>query len=246
MIGFTAFVWLAAAADVPPAAPSQPTITVVGVGTIETPPDVATLSIDVRGEGKTPDDASSDLARRQKAIIDGVTSLTPDGASVETGNVRIEGVRSPNCKASDDDETPVLGAGPCAIAGYIATSSATIRMASVKEAGTAVGLAGRLGAAKAEIDDFSLKSPGEARRQATAAAFADARARATIIAQAGGARLGVTVSVRDEEAGAGGYDVVVTGSLFRRNAAPAPIRIDVAPAPVKTTTRLFVTFALEK
>ena len=146
----------------------------------------------------------------------------------------------------DGDDTPVLGTGPCAISGYVATSSATIRMASFKEAGTAVGLAGRLGAAKAEIDDFSLKSQTEARRQATAAAFADARARATTIAQASGAKLGATVTVRDEEAGAAGNDIVVTSAQNLGRLSPAPIRIDVAPAPVKTTARLIVTFALEK
>jgi uncharacterized protein YggE len=241
MIGFTAFALAVVATDMP----AQPTITVIGVGSAETPPDIATLSIYINGEGKTPDDASAALQRKQKAIFDGLSALEPDGVTVETGNVSIQGLRSPACKNGSDDDTPILSNGPCAIVGYVVSSSATIRMNSVKDAGTAVGLVGRLGANKAEIDGFALRSSAESKRRATAAAFADARAQATVIAEAGGAKLGAVLVVRDDQSG-GGSDIVVTGQLFRRNGAPAPVRIDVVPATVTTVTRLSVTFAIEK
>lgn len=250
MIGFTALALLIAAADAP-AAPAQPTITVAGYGQVETPPDIATLSIEIRGEGKTPDAASADLARKQTAIVEGISSLSPDGVEIETGDVTMQVQRGPDCR-SDDESSLVFSAGKCAIIGYVVSSSATVRMNSIKDAGTAVGLAGRLGAVKAEIRGFSLKSPGDAQKRATAQAFANARAQANVIATAGGLRLGQVLVVSDNPGALGVLNVSdalnnlpALRSTFSRP-SPPPVTIGITPAPVTTSARIGVTFALEK
>lgn len=57
-----------------------PLIQVMGVGTVSTPPDVATISYSVIGEGRTADDASAALATKQRAIVAELTALLGRGA----------------------------------------------------------------------------------------------------------------------------------------------------------------------
>lgn len=235
--------------------PSQ--ILVSGVGMIETAPDLAILEIRLQGEGRTPDDASRQLAERQQAVAGGLRGLDAN-LKLFTGTVRFNEVRTGKCGSNVDDDTMALttaaealenggvdDAGPCRVSGYRASVTDEVRTTRVPEAGTMVGLAGRLGAVSSQIREFGLRDEGAARRRATVAAMDDARARAQLIADAGKAKLGPVLTVTDPDArdAAEATDVVVAELRAVPYAAP-PVTITVTPAPVRTQVRLHVAFAL--
>ncbi len=234
----------AVAQQAPPPSHDTPSISVSGEGRIKTRPDIADISYSVTTEGSTPDAATSSLADKVKAIGDALAGLSPEGASSETGSVSLKAARSPDCKqGGDDDDTPRLSTGPCAYKGYVASMSVHVRLAP-QVAGTAVGLAARLGATEAEIESFSLRDQHPPRAQALAAAVADARAKAAAIAEAGGARLGPLMTANDLENNQAYNDIIVTAE--RRNVAgsPPPIQIAIDPKPVETVARVSATFAI--
>lgn len=250
------------------------TIIVSATGNVETIPDKATLSISLRGEGKTADAASAALAARQRAVISGLRSLDPK-VELRTGAVSIREAYAGSCDngdhfsmMSDDPETiadtletvavsmaaddTLDGAPPqgrkkdCTVVGRVAQIEASVIMNSIKDAGTAVGLAGRLGASRARIDDFGLRDDSTASNRAIARAMENARAKAEAIAAASGAKLGGIISVNDgsERDAIDGYSMDSARSPVM--AMVPPVVIDVSPKPVETSARLTVTFAIER
>jgi uncharacterized protein YggE len=155
--------------------------------------------------------------------------------------------RNSGCR--DNDDVPrQLSTGACAVTGRVASTSTTIVMHSVKDAGTAVGLAGRLGASDASIDHFGLSDDSDAVRRALAGAYAEARTRAEAIAAASGAKLGPIVSVSDSySSGVRGSSMVVDAITANDiGSFPAPVVVDISPKPVETSMRLTIVFAIEK
>lgn len=231
-------------------APPTPSIQVIGTGTVKTPPDVARLSFDLRGEGKTADEATQALVNRQKAIVDALGALAQTTSmSIHTSDMKVEAARAADCKREnrfdDSDDNPRLSTGTCAITGYVASESVNVRTSDVKDAGTAVGLAGRLGADNASVEGYDIQDSAAARRQATANALADAQSQATAIARGSDAALGALLSVRTQDAEST-LDMIVTG--MREPAPPmlepAPIVVTTLPQPIETTARLVVTYAI--
>lgn len=138
-------------------------------------------------------------------------------------------------------------ANPCAVIGYTARSDATVMLRKVADAGTAVGLASRLGASSAGLESFDLAKDDDARARATAAAIANARSQAQAIAAGSGLKLGQIVSVVD---GLGiGEDLTQRAPAVMEYkmvapSPPPPVPVDISPRPVTTSARLVVTFSL--
>lgn len=224
-----------------------PTITVAGTGKVSTPPDRATISFDVRGEGADATAAATALAARQKALARGLAGL--GSQRIDTGSVTLGEVRGKECEAQS--YRPQLSTGTCAIAGSIATLQGTLVLADATKAGNAVALLGQLGAANARLNGFGLADSTDAQRRAKAAAVADAQATAAAIAQATGGRLGRIIAVRDMAAGYG-PDIVVTARMAVPPPPPppppmaAPVQLDVNPRPIETEARLTITYAIDR
>lgn len=230
-------------------------ITVQGSATIETPPDIATISITLHGEGQTPDAASTALAAVQKAVIGGIAAIDP-AIDYRTGAIAMREIRKGDCAAISaemavDRFVGSIGNdggkddGPCRVVGHAASIEATVEMRAIDEAGTAIGLARRLGASSAELGSFDLRDPAAAQRAAAAAAIADARARAEALAAASGAKLGPVVSIL------GGNDNAVAMALQQPTplyavaaAVEAPVTIDISPKPVETRAQIVLVYAL--
>lgn len=234
-----------------------PGITVSGSATIKTAPDMATISFALRGEGATPDAASTDLAARQRAVTGGLARLDPH-VQINTGSVSTSEVRKGDCAdapasaraemalALSDNEFDELKKGPCRITGYVAGIEATAELASVKDAGTAIGLAQRLGASSASLDGFALRDPDAATHAAVDAAIADARAQAEALAKGAGARLGRLVSILgapDREPAMQALNVYDVPSPPAEVMAP-PVVIDVTPKPIETSAHIVLVYAL--
>jgi uncharacterized protein len=219
------------------------TLQVTGVGKVNTPPDVAEILYWVRGEGKTPDEASNALVATRKAIKAQVASLLSGNANFTDGELIILPVRGSHC---DFNAQPRLSEGDCAITGYFARAQSTLRTADVAKAGTAIGLASRLGASDARLQGFQLADVRPAQRAAMSDAVADANRQATAMASAAGRRLGAIVSMRDQNSGYG--ELVVTGTRIANlpppPPPPPPVEISLSPRPIETDARVDVTYTL--
>ncbi len=90
---------------------------------------------------------------------------------------------------------PRLSTGACAILGYAATLPVNLRTHDIADAGTAVGLIGRLGGSNVHVEGFSLADANEARRRAMATALDDARAQAEALAAGTKIKLGQILSI---------------------------------------------------
>lgn len=243
-----AILMLGAAPAAAQSLPQRPAITVLGVGEVKTQPDVAIMAYSVRGEGATADDAARALVAKQKAIAGAVTGLSSEPVQITNGSVNVRVSRSPSCQNQDYGPGPQLSTGPCAVLGYVARMDVTVRLMP-KVAGTAAGLASRLGAEQANIQRFGLRSDAASRRAAVAAAIADAKAQASAIAAASSEQLGEILDVRDQNAYNQSETIVVTGSLLAPPAPPAPpppVEIAITPEPITTTERITVTFAIQR
>lgn len=222
-------------------------IQVTGIGRVSTMPDVALIDYWVAGEGKTSDDASSALVAKQKAIIGGVGGLLHGAAQISNSNLVVIAVRGPECRNNDFNQQPRFDEGPCAVIGYLATIQGTIRTPQIGEAGTAVGLASRLGARDARLRAFELSDRQTAYSVAMERAVADAKKQAAAIAKAAGEKLGPILMLRDQNF-RGAEDIVVTGTRVSAPPPPppprAPVEIGVAPQPIETSAQVFVGFAI--
>lgn len=223
----------------------SPRIIVQGESSVMTVPNLARLSYNVRGEGRTSDEAVSNLVAKTAAIENALRSMDPS-VDLHSESVRVETVRGTDCKENDYNERAVVSTGVCAIEGFVATQDFGARTSQVDNAGTMVGFAARRGASDPRIQDFDVADTGAAKRQAIAGALAEARTKAEAIAAASGIRLGEILSVSLD--GAEANEIVVTGSRMRSPAAERdePITISITPEPVETTARVTVSYAIAR
>lgn len=224
-----------------------PSIQVVGTATVSTKPDRANIVYWVSGEGKTADEASAQLAAKHKAVSEGLAGLLGRDTRLSSGEVIVIETREPACEGPGNyNNRPRLSTGPCAVTGYVARLQGTVQTSAIDKAGTAAGLAARLGASDARLQGFFLSDPEAAERRATTAAIADARAKAESMAAGAGVRLGGLVTLNDQNAGG---DIVLgareIGALPGVSiAGKAPVTIDVSPRPIETRARVHARYAI--
>jgi uncharacterized protein YggE len=238
-----------AAAVVATAAEDLPRIVVQGSGSAETPANVAALSYDVVGEGKTSDEAVRSLVAKSAAVENALKAVDP-ALKLETQSMRVEGVRGNECKDDEYGETLRLSTGKCAIVGYVAEQDFDVRSGAVSDAGTMVGVAGRYGAANPKIDSFELSDPRAARQRAITAALADARAKAQAIAAGSNGVLGkvLTVSLDGAAMPTIGQSEIVLRQVNAREemVVDRSIRVVVTPGPVRTIATVTVSYELRR
>ena len=228
-----------------PATTPPRVVEVSGNGEVATPPDIATVAFTVVGEGRTPDEATAALAAKHKAVVAGLAGLLGADTAITASEVSTQAATSPGCERYGPAR---LSEGNCAVAGHVATLSGQARTRAVTKAGTAAGLAQRLGARDARIAGFELADQATARRRAIAAAIAEARTRAAALADGLGQRLGPVVRISDQQARDPVEEIVVTGARLPPPPPPpppAPIAIDITPRPIETRAQVYVTFSLE-
>ena len=233
----------AMAADEP-----RPRISVNGTGSVETPPDIATISYRIVGEGPTSDVAVTALVAKRGRIAVGLAALDRR-IEPRASEVAIAEVRAPECR--QDYGRPRLSTGPCAITGYVATVQMTVRTTAVKQSGTLVRLIGRLEGSEPRLTGFALADPGAAQRRAIAAALVDAKAKAQAIASGTGATLGRLIAASNSSYGEARFLRVQDDGAAPPPLpppppppAPPPIAVDLTPRPVETQAQVSVTYEI--
>lgn len=200
-------------------------IEVSGYGEVKYMPDVATIGYTIRGEGPTSDDAVRAMTASAARIQTAIRSIDA-AAEPKTDTVQITQVRSPDCKEQSYGP-PQLSVGACAIAGYVASQSLTLRISTVKDSGTVVGLIERGGGMNPRIESFGVRDSRPQQQQAINAAIADAASKAAAIAAASHVQLGPILNVNSGPRN-DAQQIVLTGT---RVGAPPP------PAPAAASTR---------
>jgi uncharacterized protein YggE len=221
-------------------------IEVTGSATVRTAPDLALLTYWLRGEGTTADQAAAALVATQKAVEGGLAGLLGTAAEITTGAVTLVETRDRSC--DDGRGQPRLSQGACAPTGYMARLDSSVRTTNLDKAGTAVGLAGRLGARDARLTGHVLADPADAMKRATLAAIRDARARAEAAAAGAGVGLGPLLLLRDQT---NAPDLVVTARRMDNAPAPPPppppppIEISLKPKPIETRAQVVLRYAIK-
>lgn len=223
-----------------------PRIDVLAVGSVDLPPEIATIRYTVRGEGQTAEEATKMLVSRKQATEAALNQFSDTRLDLHTGTMRVQEVRSADCRRGDMGAR--LSTGSCAIQGYVVEMLVTVTIAPVARAGTLTGAVAQAGGSEVNLASFGLRDLPAARRKAMAVAFANGKAQAEAIAAASGAKLGPLLRVTDGDMRdsplardigalslASSEGIVVTGSS---------IPVGINPDKVTITARLNLSYEI--
>jgi len=205
-------------------ATSPPQIVVTGTGEARISPDRATVMLGVQSRGTTASAAASDNARRLRAILDTLRSIGLGSEQLSTVNYNV----------SPEMQYPTGGNQPPKVTGYVVTNSVRADVHRIDDVGRVIDAALAKGANEvASLQLFSSKADST-RRAALAAAVADARAQADILARAAGGSLGTLIEISSAQ------EPIrpVPQPLMRVSAAMAAVRTPIEPGEQTVTATI--------
>jgi uncharacterized protein len=226
-----------------------PTIQIQAEGRVRTPPDHVSINFEIRGEGGTADAATSMMVARRKAIEGGLAGVLGQAMEFQTGDLSLVPVHARGCDETNYGQKR-LSSGDCAIVGYVASMSVTVETDAIKQAGTALGLVGRLEGSNVRLGGYTLFDDKAAKERATIAALANAHDKAEAMARAAGIKLGPVQRLQDTAFN----DIVVTGDMVAVRAPapppppppPPPVKVDLSPRPIETMVRVSVVYLIDR
>lgn len=203
-------------------------ITVTGEGVVDGIPDIATLSLGVTTMGDT---AAAAMAANTESLTAVMARLVAAGVAerdLQTTNLSI----NPNWSSYDNGSRQRID-------GYTASNQLTVRIRDLAALGSILDAAVQDGANTLNGLAFGLSEPRPAMDAARKAAVEDARARATLLVEAAGAKLGRIVSISE----GGGYTQPMP--MFRQ-AAEAASPVPVAAGEVATSASVTIVFEISQ
>lgn len=161
------------------------TVSVTGTGKTVLVPDRFTFQIGVQTIGNTVDEAVSENNRRVAAVIAALKKAGATDRDIQTSNFNI-------WPQQDYQE----GRLP-RILGYQASNNITVRSEKIDQAGKLLGIAIGAGVNTSSGLQFQVSDPSRGRGTGLKAAFDDAKAKATLLAQAAGRTLGRAIVISE-------------------------------------------------
>lgn len=150
-------------------------ITVVGTGESRIKPDMATVQIGVETAAATSQEALAQNTAQANAIIEQIKQLGVEEKDIQTSNFNIY----PNYDTNGRQ-----------ITGYTVSNMVSVTIRSLDSAGDLLDKVVQAGANRIYGVSFGVADTNAVMAQARDAAVADARARADLLAKAGGATVG--------------------------------------------------------
>lgn len=193
-----------ALADVPP-----PVISVTGEGTVQAVPDMATLSLGVTTQGATAAEALAENTAALQKVVDRLKAAGVAPRDLQTTNLSI----NPTWSSYDSSSSQT-------ITGYTASNVLMVRIRALDGLGAVLDAAVGDGANTLNGLTFGLSEPRPAQDAARKAATTDARARAELLAEAAGVKLGRILSISE---GASFADPAPMYKAADAVAAPVPV-----------------------
>lgn len=167
-----------------------PQVVVSGVGEARVTPDRATIMVGVQSRAATAAGAAADNARRQKAILDTLRALGLGSDQLSTANYNV----------APEMVYPATGGSGPRVTGYTVTNTVRADVRRLDEVGRVIDAALAKGANEISSLQFYSSKADSARRSALAAAVADARLDAEMLAKAAGGSLGNLLELSTSEA----------------------------------------------
>lgn len=161
-------------------------ITVTGEGRVDQAPDMATVSLGVTTEGATAAEALGANSAEIAKVLERLGSAGIEPRDVQTTGLSV----NPNWQHYSSGEAPK-------ISGFIANNGVTVRVRALDGLGAVLDAAVQDGANQLNGVEFGLQEPRPAQDEARRRAVADARARAELLAEAAGVKLGAIRSINE-------------------------------------------------
>ncbi|PTE20970.1 SIMPL domain-containing protein [Cereibacter changlensis] len=206
----------------------SPRITVTGTGSVDSRPDMATISLGVTTQGGT---AAEAMGRNSEELARVLEKLRASG--VEDRDLQTSGLSlNPNWTNSNDGTAAT-------ISGYVASNQLTIRVRALDSLGGILDAAVKDGANTLNGVTFGLTDPKPVEDEARKRAVQDAAARAALLTTAAGVQLGQVLSITE----GGGFEP--PRPMYRMDAAEASA-VPVAEGEVSTAASVTVVYAINQ
>lgn len=160
-------------------------VTVSGTGRATVTPDRFSFTAGVQTVSKTVDEAVAENNRRTSAAIAALKKAGAADKDIQTSNFSIY----PQQDYSQGSLPRILG--------YQVSNNITVRSDKIADAGKYLGVAINAGVNTASAINFEVSDPARGRDQGLRAAFDDARAKATLLAQSAGRTLGRAIMISE-------------------------------------------------
>ena len=161
------------------------TITVIGEGRISAAPDMAVLRLGVSREARGASDAMRLASEAAAAVLAQVEASGIAPRDVQTANVSL----SPRWQHTQNTAPRVVG--------YNASNDLTVRVRDLSSLGALMDAVVSDGANQMNGLSFAMAEPRPLQDQARQEAVADARAKATLLAEAAGVTLGPVMMISE-------------------------------------------------
>ncbi|MBV8794875.1 MAG: SIMPL domain-containing protein [Hyphomicrobiales bacterium] len=218
----------AAALDRAPDASNDRWVEVTGEGSISAAPDFARVTLGVTSTGKNAGEAMTANAKAANALVSLIKSEGVAPADIQTSEVSISPMFS---QPSPNQQTAPT------ITGYSVSNNVAVTLRDISRLGGLLDRAVTAGANSVYGVGFGHNDPSGLLDKARPLAVADARRKAEIYANAGGARIG-RLMVLTEEAG---RQPPVAFSRAYAASAPTPIEAGEDKLTVTVTARFELT-----
>jgi hypothetical protein len=202
-------------------------ITVTGYAEVKAKPDVAYVSLGVSTENKDAGRAAQENAGRTDAVIAALAKSGVAKPDIETQHYSVQ----PNYDYKKS---------PATLVGYTVSNIVRVTVRDLTKVGTTIDAALAAGANNVQGVQFSLEKSEQVKQQALVEAVKNAEAKAKLIADAIGRRLGHVVSVA--ESGASIPRPLEFGVMakYAEAAPPTPI----IPGEIETSASVTVVYAI--
>lgn len=162
---------------------TTPQITVNGSGTVNAVPDIAVWNFSVSSRATTAREALKVNGVEMRKVIAALKAAGIAAADLRTSQVYLS-------SRSNQDGTAIIG--------YEASNSVTAKLRKAASTGEIVDAAVEAGADGVSGPSFQVSAQDALYRQALAAAFDDAKAKAARLAQQGGLTLGKAIVISEQ------------------------------------------------
>ena len=170
----------------PALAEGPATISVTGEGTVASAPDLATISLGVTTTANTAAAAMAANSKSLTAVLDRLRAAGIEARDIQTSNLTL----NPNWVSYDSGSSS-------RIEGYTASNMLTVQVRAIDTLGAVLDSSITDGANTLNGVTFSVAEPRPALDAARKKAVADAIARATLLVDAAGAKLGPVVFIAE-------------------------------------------------
>jgi uncharacterized protein len=195
------------------------TVTIEGRGEVTAAPDMAMITSGVTSQGASAREA---LDANTAAMADLIEELKASG--IEARDIQTSGFSvNPNYVYSDDRDANGYTLPP-KINGYQVSNTVTVTVRDLAALGAILDKSVTIGANTVNGVTFAVADPSELLDEARKAAFADARAKAELYAEAAGTRLGDLESISERQ----GFSDPQPYPMYARAemAASAPVPVE--------------------